>query len=183
MTTRLLVAALLAGALALAGCSEATPTGSSPTAPEPLGVLTGGDPLPEAAFPVLGEPERSFATSELRGRPAIINFWATWCPFCVEEMPDLEAAHRTLGDQVTFVGIDRQDSRERALTLAEETGVTYLLLESPEGDFFGQVKARGMPTTLFVDADGVIQHRHAGPITADELLELVAEKLGVVAGG
>lgn len=180
MSRRLLRLAALPALLAVVavGCA-ADPAPVTDPEVQVIGSLTGGDPLPEATFTVLGE-DRTVAMSELRGTPAIINFWATWCPFCVEEMPDLEEANQALGGQVTFVGIDRQDNRDQALKLAAETGVTYLLLESPDGAYYTEVKARGMPTTLFVDADGVIQHRHAGPITAEQLLELVEEKLGVV---
>lgn len=178
------LAALVGGAaivsVALAGCADAPEVVVQPDA-EVIGTLTGGDPLPEATFAVLGDPEQQVSTADLRGTPAIINFWATWCAFCVEEMPDLEVAHLALGDAVVFVGIARQDNPERALALAEETGVTYLLLESPDGAFYTQVKARGMPTTLLVDADGIIRHRHAGPVTTEQLLDLVEEHLGISA--
>lgn len=174
-----LVVSLALASVALAGCAD-EPEEAQPEV-EVIGTLTGGDPLPEATFEVLGDPERQVSMADLRGTPAVVNFWATWCAFCVEEMPDLEAAHQVLGDAVTFVGIDRQDNTERALALAEETGVTYLLLSSPDGGFYTEVKARGMPTTLLVDADGVIRYRHAGPVTTEELLDLVEEHLGVSA--
>lgn len=181
MNGRGLSAVLLAAGLALSGCgagdADAPRTGSGAT-PAPLGTLTSGDPLPEASFPVLGGDE-VVSTADFRGTPTIVNFWATWCTFCIEEMPDLELAHQELGDAVRFVGIDRQDNTQKALELAAETGVTYLLLESKDGTYFERIRGRGMPTTLFVDGEGTIRHRHAGPITADEVLELAEEKLGV----
>lgn len=173
-----IVPLVLAAALALAGCGgdEGTDGGDTPA---PIGVQTVGDPLPEASFRVLGGEEQ-VSTADFVGTPTIINFWATWCAFCVDEMPDLERAHQQLGEAVRFVGIDRQDNREKALDLARETGVSYLLLESPEGAYYAEVGARGMPTTLFVDADGIIRHRHTGPLTAEEILELTEEHLDVV---
>lgn len=179
---RMLLPLLMLAASACAGGAEEPPAAAGTAAtPQPIGALAGGDPLPEATFPTLADQDVTVSTSDLVGTPMIINFWATWCAFCVDEMPDLERAHQALGDAVSFVGIDRQDDREKALALAEETGVTYQLLYDHEGGYFAQVKARGMPTTLFVDADGVIQHRHAGPITAEQLVELVEEKLGIEA--
>lgn len=163
--------------LGLTACgSSSEPAESVAGAETPLGVLTHGDPLPDATLSVLGE-DASVAMSDLVGTPMIINFWATWCAFCVDEMPDLEQAHQALGDQVRFVGIDREDVVSKALDLAAETGVSYRLLEDVDGSYFHALKARGMPTTVFVDADGVIQYRHAGPITSDELLGLAAEHL------
>lgn len=147
--------------------------------PAPIGTQTSGDALPEATFEVLGSDEQ-VSTSEFLGTPTLINFWATWCVYCVEEMPALEEAHQRLGEAVRFVGIDRQDNPDKALALAEETGVSYLLLESPDGSYYERVGARGMPTTLFVDAEGIIRYRHTGAVTAEEVLELVEEHLGVV---
>lgn len=186
MPARPRVLLLVALALAVAACGGGPGDGGAAaagTGAQPISTLTGGDPLPDASFPTLADSGTTVSISDFEGTPTIINFWATWCAFCVDEMPDLERAHRALGDAVDFVGIDRQDDRAKALALAEETGVTYQLLYDHDGDYFTQVKARGMPTTLFVDADGVIQHRHAGPITAEQLLELVEEKLGVTADG
>lgn len=168
---------LAAGAL-LVACGGGTGPGTDAASPGGIPTLESGDPLPEATFRVLGGDEE-VSTADFRGTPTIVNFWATWCTFCIEELPDLERAHQQLGDKVLFVGIDRQDNTEAALELARDTGVSYLLLESPDGTYFERVRGRGMPTTLFVDEEGTIQHRHAGPITAEQLLELVEEKFGV----
>lgn len=147
---------------------------------EPIGTLTAGDPVPAVELPVLGH-DGTIAMDDLGG-PAVLNFWATWCAFCVEEMPDLQAASEALGDEVRFVGIDREDPNvDKALALASETGVTYELVADPDGAFFRAVEARGMPTTVLVDADGVIRYRHGGPLTRDQLLDLVEEHLGVTA--
>ncbi|MBW3657344.1 MAG: TlpA family protein disulfide reductase [Actinobacteria bacterium] len=173
--------ALLATLAACAGEPSAAPsTPAGDPSVVPIGTLTGGDPLPEVELAGLGDQD-AIDTAELGG-PAVLNFWATWCAFCVEEMPDLEEAHQALGDQVRFVGIDREDPNvDKAVALADETGVTYELVTDPDGAFFRAVRARGMPTTVFVDAGGVIQYRHAGPLTSAQLLELVEEHLGVTA--
>jgi cytochrome c biogenesis protein CcmG, thiol:disulfide interchange protein DsbE len=175
------VATLVAATLLLAlvsGCAASGDPADGGETPTALGTLQAGGPLPDATLPVLGE-DTSVQTSDWRGTPTIINFWATWCAFCVDEMPDLQDAHATLGDQVRFVGVDREDVVGRALKLVAETGVTYDLVEDVDGSFFRAVQARGMPTTVFVDADGTIRYRHAGPLTADEVLDLTAEHLGV----
>lgn len=165
-------------ALALVGCAG-DGDGTDGDAPAALSLDTGTGPLPEATFADLRDPEVEVSTTDWLGTPTVVNFWATWCGFCVEEMPDLQAASEDLGGQVRFVGIDRQDPRDAALTFLDETGVTYDQVASPDGRYYTEVGARGMPTTLFVDADGVIQYRHTGPVTREQVLELVEEHLGV----
>ena len=129
-----------------------------------LGVDAGEGPLPEATFPGLLDPEETVSTSDWVGTPTVVNFWATWCAFCLDEMPALQEASERLDGRVRFVGIDRQDPRDDALEFLERTGVTYDQVASPDGRYFETVRARGMPTTLFVDAEGLVQYRHTGPL-------------------
>lgn len=166
------VVAVTAAAALLAGCA--------PGSDEAFSLGTGTGPLPEATFTDLLDPTAEVSTADWRGTPTVVNFWATWCTFCLEEMPALQAASEQLGDRVRFVGIDRQDPREDALAFLADTGVTYDQVASPDGGYYEQVGARGMPTTLFVDADGVVVFRHTGPLDEEQTLDLVAEHLDVV---
>lgn len=170
------LAALVGLALVLAACTGGTTEGD---APEALSLSTGTGPLPEATFTDLRDPDVEVSTTDWEGTPTVVNFWATWCGFCIDEMPDLQAASEELGGAVRFVGIDRQDPRDEALAFLEETGVTYDQVASPSGEYYVRIGARGMPTTLFVDADGVVRYRHTGPLTREQVLELVEEHLGV----
>lgn len=174
--------------VAFAGLAAACGTGGGQTttvesgAAVPLEALAGGDPLPEATLPLLAsggvEATGELDMGALEG-PAVVNFWATWCAFCVEEMPEFEQVHRDLDGRVRFVGVDREDNPDAALAFLADVQVTYDVVEDVDGSFFTAVKGRGMPTTLFVDAEGVIRHRHAGPMTGDELRALIAEHLDV----
>jgi cytochrome c biogenesis protein CcmG, thiol:disulfide interchange protein DsbE len=183
--TRLLPVSLLALGLLLVGC--ATPVLEEDTEADeevaggdqgPMEQFSPGEPLPDAELPHL-EEGGVLATTELRGTPSVVNFWASWCTFCVDEMPDFEAVHDELAGEVRFVGVNRQDNLEKAKTLAEETGVTYDLVVDDDSSFFLAVQARGMPTTLLVDEDGAIAHRHVGPLDADQLRTLIGRHLGV----
>lgn len=175
------IGALLVLVLLLAACSGSGTTDGDGDQPAAMDVSTGTGPLPEATFTDLLDPTVEVSTTDWEGTPVVVNFWATWCGFCIDEMPDLQAASEQLGDRVRFVGIDRQDPRDEALAFLEETGVTYDQVASPSGEYYTRIGARGMPTTLFVDAEGVVQFRHTGPLTEQEVLELVAEHLGVTA--
>ena len=180
-TMRLLRPLLVLAALAVltTACSDGAAPAPTAASETPLRALTGGDPLPSAVLPVLSDADdgATVATDDWVGTPTVVNFWATWCAFCVEEMPDFQTVHADLGDAVRFVGVDREDRRDEALDFVEAVGVTYDLVEDPEGDFFFATQARGMPTTLFVDADGVIQHRVAGALSEERLRELIDEHL------
>lgn len=175
MRTSRFVVVLVALGLVLVGCTGA----ADDEAPDALSLSTGTGPLPAATFTDLRDPDTEVSTTDWRGTPTVVNFWATWCGFCIDEMPDLQAASEQLGDAVRFVGIDRQDPRDEALAFLDETGVTYDQVASPSGEYYTQIGARGMPTTLFVDAAGVVQYRHTGPLTREQVLDLVAEHLGV----
>lgn len=115
----------------------------------------------------------SLTLAELRGRPVVVNFWASWCPACVAEMPDFEAVHQHFGDDVVFVGFAIQDDREAADRLAAETGVTYILVEDEPGDFYRAYDGISMPTTVFLTPEGQLSEKWSGILTADSLTEKI----------
>lgn len=93
----------------------------------------------------------------LRGKPTVINLWASWCGPCRKELPLLAKAHRELGDRVQILGIDfADDAPDYALDLAARSGVTYPLLADPLSAVKFDLKVVGLPQTVFVDAQGTI---------------------------
>jgi cytochrome c biogenesis protein CcmG, thiol:disulfide interchange protein DsbE len=170
-------AAVLLAAAALAGWAART------SAPDPpAGALATSAPVTE---PGLEEPFERFDGAVARlhdwqGTPMVVNFWASWCPPCVAEMRDaLEPMHQQLGDQVLFVGLNVQDTPERAEAIVEQTGVTYLLGRDPAGLLFTAFGGFGMPTTVFIDASGTVVSSHTGAFTVDQLRTLIQTNLGV----
>jgi cytochrome c biogenesis protein CcmG, thiol:disulfide interchange protein DsbE len=136
-------------------------------------------PLPELRFPEVraGRPEVDLA--DLRGRPAVVNVLAAWCAPCEKELPAMQAVHEQLGDRIQFVGIDRQDSRRKATELLDKAGVTFPVAYDPDDILFPRLRAIGMPTTLFVNADGKIVAKVSGELTKPDLLTKIAEHLDV----
>jgi cytochrome c biogenesis protein CcmG, thiol:disulfide interchange protein DsbE len=122
---------------------------------------------PEVAFELFDGTSARLA--DYRGSLLLVNFWASWCPPCVAEMPDLETVHRELRDEVAFLGINTQDDGDAAAELAERTGVTYDLALDPAGDLFRAFGVFGMPSTFLVSADGEIVDRHTGILTEAEI--------------
>lgn len=139
-----------------------------------------GPLLPDFSLDAFGEAGE-VTSAQFQGTPLVLNFWASWCPFCIEEMPGFERVNQEFGGAVAFLGVDLQDDRGLAGDLAERTGVTYRLAEDRDGSLFAAVGGLGMPTTLLVSADGHIEEKITGPIESDELRRLILEHLFVEA--
>lgn len=119
------------------------------------------------------------ALSSLRGTPVLVNFFASTCVPCIEEMPALEEVHQELGDQVTFLGLAMQDRPEAALDLIERTGVTYRTAQDKDASVISALGGTVLPTTVLLDADGEVVVLHNGELDADGLRELLADELGI----
>lgn len=113
------------------------------------------------------------------GTPLVINAWATWCPFCVKELPDFVTAQEQFGDQVRIIAIDRAESAEAAVGYTDDLGIsdqlTFLLDESDS--FYRAIGGFSMPETIFVTANGEIQFHKRGPMPLDEINQRIADLL------
>ena len=128
-----------------------------------------------AEFELLDGGTGEFA--DYRGTPLVINFFASWCPPCVAEMPDFEAVHQDVGDDVAFLGLNMQDGPDSGRRLVEQTGITYDVGRDPDGILFQAFGGIAMPTTVFVDADGQVVEVYSGALTADALRDRVTDLL------
>ncbi|MFN8157707.1 MAG: TlpA disulfide reductase family protein [Candidatus Nanopelagicales bacterium] len=138
------------------------------------------DGLPDLTLPCLGEGP-AVRLAGLRGTPYVVNLWASWCKPCRAELP-LFAALDTATDEVALLGIDVQDDPASALSLLTEAGVHYPSVRDTGAATRPSLRWSGLPMTLFVAADGVVQHVERAPITSQEQLDgLVKTYLGVTA--
>jgi len=109
--------------------------------------------------------EGELTLESLRGQPVVLNFWASWCVPCREEMPLLEDGWQRWRERgVVFVGVDVDDFRGDARTFLDETGVTYPNVYDGKGSLVGRYGLTGYPETYFIDADGDVVYRIAGPV-------------------
>lgn len=132
---------------------------------------------------ILAEPFELFdgqvaRLTDWQGTPLVVNFWASWCPPCVAEMREaFEPLHQEFGDRVAFIGLNLNDPPDRAHEIVERTGVTYTLGWDPAGIMFTGFGGFGMPTTVFIDADGDIVTSHTGALTRDQLRSIIQTQL------
>jgi thiol-disulfide isomerase/thioredoxin len=137
-------------------------------------------------LPVAGIVLDGFASSEkidlssFRGRPLVINYWASWCGFCIAEMPGFQKSYERVGRDVAFLGVDIQDQLDPAQTLRKQTGVRYPLASDRSGRVFRRLGGGlGMPTTFFVDRRGIVIQRYVGPLTQSQLDARLHKLFGV----
>ena len=96
-------------------------------------------------------------------KAVIVNFWASWCNFCLEEMPDLEAVGQEFSDNLVILGINNQETVAQGDPFAVARGVTYPLLYLPKDDQIVKAyQVLAMPTTYYLDIDGIIVDRKLG---------------------
>ena len=142
-----------------------------------------------AGRPLPGQPALDFtldlldgstlAFSDLRGQVAVINFWATWCPPCEDEMPGLQAVWEEYREEgVVFVGIAFDDEESAVREMVSRFGITYPLGMDVGDRISTAYGITGVPETFVVDLQGNVVYVHIGPVSAEQLREEIDSLLG-----
>ncbi|MBW3672216.1 MAG: TlpA family protein disulfide reductase [Acidobacteria bacterium] len=153
-----------------------------------LGILflgLGNDPT-RIRSPLIGKsaPEftlRDVTTGEVvsmeavRGKPMVVNFWATWCVPCYAEHPYLVAAARQYGEQAMFVGVIYDDEEEAVNRFLRQYGRSYPVLRDPDGRAAIAYGIFGVPETFFIDSSGTIVAKHVGPLDRSTLQQYLSQ--------
>ena len=156
-------------ALLLAACGDA-----------PGGPVKVGAEAPAFAAETLDGERASLAL--LRGRPVLLNVWATWCHPCRQEIPALEQLHQAYGTRglhVVGVSIDQGDQEQGIREFLQEYGASYAVWLDPDGEITTTYSTMGVPNTFLIGPDGTLLWKHVGPVTADnaELRALIENSL------
>lgn len=116
--------------------------------------------------------------SDFRGIPLVLNYWASWCAPCLEEMPGFERVYQANRDQVAFLGVNITDDPTAARAVVELTGISYPLAVDADGSTFTVFGGLGMPTTVFIDASGRTLDVYTGTLTETALQEKIDTLFG-----
>lgn len=115
--------------------------------------------------------------SQLRGKPVLVNLWASWCGPCRDEMPILQAAHDRYGERIQFVGVATRDASSPAANFLRAMGVTYPQLADPDAKLLAQLGIPGLPVTLILGSDGSVVDKQIGAFDEDQLKDALEKVL------
>jgi cytochrome c biogenesis protein CcmG/thiol:disulfide interchange protein DsbE len=121
---------------------------------------------------------RTLALSELRGQVVMVDFWASWCPPCRKEAPELARVYREYqGSGVEFLGVDIWDSEEGAKEFIARYGISYPNGLDARGKIAIDYGVTGIPEKYFISQDGVLLKKFIGPMSEDQLKGVLEELL------
>lgn len=184
------IAVVAAAMLALAGCSDGQ-VGRSDTAGAEAGYISGDGTLtvvptaeretaPEEFGGPLLDGGEDFTLADAAGDVVVINVWASWCPPCRQEAPDLQEVSVELADSgVQFVGVNTKDTDLQAQQFEDEFGVTYPSVVDPNGEallaFRDTLPPKSIPSTLVIDREGRLAALALGAISGATLRDIVSD--------
>jgi cytochrome c biogenesis protein CcmG/thiol:disulfide interchange protein DsbE len=146
------------------------PLGGSPG---PSQIVVGGSPFlnqPAPAIDLVGLDGQRVQLTDYQGRPVIVNFWASWCIPCRDEFPlFVDALQQHASEGLEILGVIHHDTDEAAQSFADAMGGTWPMLADPADVAWNAWLGAGVPTTYYVDADGVVRDFSLGPVTRSGL--------------
>nr|MBN1229810.1 redoxin domain-containing protein [Anaerolineae bacterium] len=144
-----------------------TRTGSivPPGGPTPIpDSISAGQIAPD--FTSLSSTGETIQLSQFRGRIVALNFWASWCAPCRIEMPVLEAAHwRYASSELVILAVNVGESEDIVRGFVEELSLSFTIVLDPAGDIMALYEVRPLPTTIWIDPEGIIRIEHLGILT------------------
>jgi peroxiredoxin len=143
-----------------------------------------------AQSPELGETAPDFefeddeghtgSLSDFRGKVVLVNFWATWCGPCTFEMPFIQQVYdERSGTGLVVLAINLGDSADTVTSFLEEHGLSLPILLNPNSELVGRYNIEYIPTTFFLDEDGIIQYIEVGAFQSKEEIESILSQLGI----
>ncbi len=156
--------------------TKSQPTGSTAQA--------SASSIPAPDFTVYDAEGQAIRLSDFKGKPVVVNFWATWCPYCIQELPDFETAYQAQGGTIQFMMVDsvdgQQETKEKGAAYIKENGFTFPVYYDTDFSATTTYGIRSFPATVFIDKDGNIAAAVEGkldPTSLNRGLALIAPNL------
>ncbi|MBI2355874.1 MAG: TlpA family protein disulfide reductase [Candidatus Doudnabacteria bacterium] len=171
----ILIVLAAAGSLWLTRSKQPTPADQSLSEPKQGTSL--GNKVPD--FAVADYDGKAVKLSDFAGKPVFVNFWASWCPFCVEEMPLMAKIQQEFGDKYVTLAINRAERLTTAKEYSDRVGVTgkMILVLDDDDSVYRNFGYFAMPVSIFIDKNGVIRSVKQGPLQEEELRNKINEIL------
>lgn len=131
--------------------------------------LSEGDAAPDFTATLADGTE--FTLSEQQGKVVLLNFWATWCGPCVREMPAFEKLQEDYGDNVAILAVNCMEDADTVAAFIEENSYTFPIAIDERGAVSAKYPTQGIPYTLVIDGDGIVQNIYMGAADADTQYE------------
>ncbi len=176
------LALALLGLLAAQGCAPPAPEmikGRQPGPPEPSKL----PPAPEVSrlapdFTLADLEGNQLRLSDLRGKVVFINFWATWCPPCRAEMPEIEAIHQEYKTEgVVVIGVDILETASDVRQFVKQGGYNWTFVLDTTGEVTASYNIAAIPTSFFIDREGIIRAVNIGAMTKRAMETKLAEAM------
>ena len=160
----------------LASGSQTVPSPSQDTTATsvPIGIQMGQRAPDFTLKTITGE---SFKLSDQRGKPVFLNFWATWCGPCRVEMPDMEKLQQAMGDSILIVGIDLREPLSTVQNFLRDHSFTWTFVLDSNGAVATEYEVAAIPTSIFIDAKGVIVRKFRGTRSYATFLEAAQQAI------
>ncbi|MCL6563618.1 MAG: TlpA family protein disulfide reductase [Firmicutes bacterium] len=150
--------------------ASALPSASTEAAP-----LSVGQPAPN--FTLTTASGQTVSLSALRGHPVILNFWATWCPWCKQEIPAFEALKRQYGSRIALYGVDIQETPATVSGWLKSHPLNYPILLDTSGGVAADYAVQAVPTTVFISPSGKIAAIHLGAFSDQQAMAPYVQSL------
>jgi cytochrome c biogenesis protein CcmG/thiol:disulfide interchange protein DsbE len=162
--------------LTFGGADLATPGGTGSSLPTPIpDAIREGEPAPDfTAQTPGGEP---VTLSDFRGSVVALNFWATWCAPCQVEMPSLQRASEESGGLVVLA-VNVGEGQERVQAFLDEHSLTFRVALDRDKTIAALYGVRVFPTTVWIDAEGIVRAEHLGPLSEEQIEDYVRQLAG-----
>ncbi len=173
---------VLLGLLAAPGCTPSAQdiTNGRQPGPPPPGKLT---PAPETGrlapdFTLTDLEGNSVTLSDFRGKAVFINFWATWCPPCRAEMPEIEAVYQEYKSKdVVVIGVDLLEAESEVRQFVQQGGYSWIFVIDTTGEVTNDYGITAIPTSFFLDKEGIIRAVKVGAMTKRVMESQLAEAM------